>query len=145
MSQPFTILLAEDEPADAGLVRAALNQGRISCDFRHVTDGREAMDFLRREGRFGDAPRPDLVLLDLNMPRMDGREVLRAIKADVELRAIPVVVLTTSDVERDVESSYLTGAAGYVTKPLDIEQFFSVIHGIEDYWFSIVRRPKARA
>lgn len=144
MSQPFTILLAEDEPADAGLVRAALNQGRIACDFRHVIDGREAMDFLRRDGRFGDAPRPDLVLLDLNMPRMDGREVLRAIKADVELRAIPVVVLTTSDVERDVESSYLTGAAGYVTKPLDIEQFFAVIHGIEDYWFSIVRRAKAK-
>ena len=144
MSQPFTILLAEDEPADAGLVRAALNQGRIACDFRHVIDGREAMDFLRRDGRFGDAPRPDLVLLDLNMPRMDGREVLRAIKADAELRAIPVVVLTTSDVERDVESSYLTGAAGYVTKPLDIEQFFTVIHGIEDYWFSVVRRPKTR-
>jgi CheY-like chemotaxis protein len=143
MSQPFTILLAEDEPADAGLVRAALTQGRIACDFRHVIDGREAMDYLRRDGRFGDAPRPDLVLLDLNMPRMDGREVLRAIKADAELRAIPVVVLTTSDVERDVESSYLTGAAGYVTKPLDIEQFFAVIHGIEDYWFSIVRRPKA--
>jgi CheY-like chemotaxis protein len=143
MSRPFTILLAEDEPADARLVRAAIERGRIACDLRHVDDGKEALDFLRREGRFGDAPRPDLILLDLNMPRMNGREALRAIKANSELRAIPVVILTTSDAEHDVVSSYLTGAAGYVTKPLDVEQFFAAIHAIEEYWFAIVRRPKA--
>lgn len=137
---PFHILLAEDLPADAGLVRAALREGRFYCSLDVVEDGEQALAYLRGERPGGR--RPDLVLLDLNLPRMNGREVLAAMKADPDLRLIPVVVLTTSDVERDIEASYSLGAVGFVTKPLDVMEFFQAIHAIEDYWFTVVRRPQ---
>lgn len=137
---PFHILLAEDLPADAGLVREALREGRFYCTLDVVEDGEQALAYLR--GEVPGARRPDLLLLDLNLPRLNGREVLAAMKQDPALHLIPVVVLTTSDVERDVEASYSLGAAGFVTKPLDVLEFFQAIHAIEDYWFTVVRRPK---
>lgn len=136
---PFHILLAEDLPADAGLVRAALQEGKFYCSLDVVEDGEQALAYLK--GQMAGARRPDLVLLDLNLPRLNGREVLRAMKEDEDLRTIPVVVLTTSDVERDVEASYSLGAVGFVTKPLEVEAFFQAIHTIEDYWFTVVRLP----
>ncbi|MFA6014996.1 MAG: response regulator [Gallionellaceae bacterium] len=138
----FIILLAEDEPADAHLVKAALNENHILADLHHVLDGREALEFLHREGQFSDAPRPDLILLDLNMPRIDGRGFLAAIKLEADLRTIPVVVLTTSEVERDVVSSYDLGAAGYITKPVDIVQFIAAIRCMSNYWVDLVRIPQ---
>jgi CheY-like chemotaxis protein len=139
----FVILLVEDEPADAHLVQVALTENRILADVRHAVDGREALDYLRRQApRFADAPRPDLILLDLNMPRMDGREFLAAIKLEKAFRQIPVVVLTTSEVERDVIASYHLGAAGYITKPVDLQQFMAAIRDVGDYWFELVRLPK---
>lgn len=138
-SQPFHILLAEDLPADAGLVRAALQEGKFYCSLDVVEDGEQALAYLK--GQVAGGRRPDLVLLDLNLPRLNGREVLAAMKEDAELRTIPVVVLTTSDVERDVEASYSLGAVGYVTKPLDVVEFFQAIHAIENYWFTVVRLP----
>ncbi len=142
-AQPFTILLAEDEAADAHLVRTALFENHILTDLHHVTDGREALEYLRHQGpRFADAPRPDLILLDLNMPRMDGRECLLALKRDPDLADIPVVVLTTSEVERDVLASYTLGAAGFITKPVDVNQFITAIRDLGVYWFDLVRLPK---
>ncbi len=139
----FTILLAEDEPADAHLVKVALVENHILADLHHVTDGREALDFLQRQGaRFAAAPRPDLILLDLNMPRMDGREFLTAVKQLPNLRDIPVVVLTTSEVERDVVASYALGATGYITKPVDVVQFMAAIRVLGNYWIDLVRLPK---
>ncbi|WP_448191451.1 response regulator [Azospirillum sp. sgz301742] len=141
----FTILLAEDDPADAFLVKEAFNENRIAVDLHRVSDGVEAFEFLRRQSeQFRNAPTPDLILLDLNMPRMDGREFLAAIKKDDALCGIPVVVLTTSDVERDAVASYRLGAAGYVVKPMDMDQFFAEIRRLEDYWFSLVRLPASR-
>jgi CheY-like chemotaxis protein len=139
----FNVLLVEDEPADAHLVTAAFLENRIPADLHHVVDGREALEYLRREGpRFAAVPRPDLILLDLNMPRMDGRKCLAAVKQDPDLKAIPVVVLTTSDVERDVAVSYRLGAAGYITKPMDVIQFMAVIRDLGEYWFALVRLPE---
>jgi CheY-like chemotaxis protein len=144
-TQPFTILLAEDEPADAHLVKTALSENHILADLQHVIDGREVLEYLRRQGpRFAQAPRPDLILLDLNMPRMDGRECLAALKQDPELSDIPVVVLTTSEVERDVLSSYTLGAAGFITKPMDVVQFMAAIRDLGVYWFDLVRLPKQK-
>jgi len=142
-AHPFDVLLVEDEPADANLVRAALKEGKVLCHLHHAIDGVEALAFLRRQGeRHREAPQPDLILLDLNMPRMNGREFLAAVKADEALEAIPVVVLTTSDVERDVVASYKLGAAGYITKPVDMEQFIDAIRQLNDYWFVLTRLPK---
>ena len=144
---PFVILLVEDEPADAHLVKAAIRENHILAELSHVVDGYEALEYLRREGpRFANAPRPDLILLDLNMPRMDGRKCLAALKKDPDLRTIPVVVLTTSDVERDVFASYNSGAAGFITKPMDVVQFMAAIHDLGSYWFALVRlseKPKS--
>ena len=141
----FTILLVEDEPADAFLVREAFIENRFLVNLHHASDGVEAFEFLRREGeRFHTAPTPDLILLDLNMPRMDGREFLAAIKKDDALCSIPVVVLTTSDVERDAVAAYRLGAAGYIVKPVDMDQFFAEMKRLEDYWFSLVRLPSSR-
>ena len=138
----FVILLAEDEPADAHLVKVALAENHILADLHVVGDGREALEYLQRQGpRFAAVPRPDLILLDLNMPRMDGREFLNAIKQVPDLRQIPVVVLTTSDVERDVIASYHLGAASYITKPVDVLQFMAAIRDLGDYWFDLVRLP----
>lgn len=141
--KPFDILLVEDELGDANLVRTALKANKVFCNLHHVLDGLEALDFLHRKGeRNSNAPQPDLILLDLNMPRMNGREFLAAVKADDALAAIPVVVLTTSDVERDVVASYKLGASGYITKPVDMEQFIDAIRQIDQYWFMVARLPK---
>lgn len=141
--RPFDVLLVEDEESDANLVRIALKQNKVFCNLHHVFDGVEALDYLRCRGeRFALAARPDLILLDLNMPRMNGREFLQAIKSDEALRTIPVVVLTTSDVERDVVASYELGAAGYITKPVDMDQFIEAIKQLDNYWFLLARLPK---
>lgn len=139
----FVILLAEDEPADAHLIKVAIAENHILADLHHVVDGREALDYLQRQGeRFAKALRPDLILLDLNMPRMDGREFLAAIKLLPDVRDIPVVVVTTSEVERDVVASYRLGAAGYITKPVDVGQFMAAIRVLGNYWIDLVRLPK---
>ncbi len=144
-AQLFAILLVEDEAADAHLVKAALAENHILADLHHVLDGREALEYLRRQGpRYATARRPNLILLDLNMPRMDGRECLAALKRDPDLCNIPVVVLTTSDVERDVVSSYTLGAAGYITKPIDVLQFMAAIRDLGVYWFALVRLPQRK-
>ncbi|MDD1622452.1 MAG: response regulator [Methylococcaceae bacterium] len=140
--KPFEILLLEDEPADAHLVRLSLTGARVHCNLHHLLDGREGLDFLHRKPPYQEAPRPDLILLDLNMPRMNGREFLEVVKAEEALCDIPVVVLTTSEVERDVEASYKHGASGYITKPVDIEQFSSAIAQLSDYWFVLTRLPR---
>lgn len=138
----FHILLVEDSQVDAHLTRAALEENRFAVSMHHVTDGIEALDYLRQQGQnFKDGLRPDLILLDLNMPRMNGREFLTAMKADSNLSDIPVVILTTSDVEQDVIASYKLGAAGYVTKPVDLEQFIHAINQLGNYWFKLVRVP----
>ena len=138
----FVILLAEDEASDAHLVKVALQENRILADLQHVIDGQEALDFVRRHGsRFAAAPRPDLILLDLNMPRMDGREFLHALKQDQALCDIPVVILTTSQAQRDIQSCYSLGASGFITKPIDIGQFINVINGLSDYWIKLVHLP----
>ncbi|MCF8016134.1 MAG: response regulator [Chromatiaceae bacterium] len=144
INQPvFTVLLVEDEIADADLVRMAFEETRVLVRLHHVVDGVEALKFLRRETEASAAaPRPDLILLDLNMPRMNGREFLQQVKQDEDLRAIPVVVLTTSDVERDVVESYGLGAAGYVVKPVDLDQLIHAIKGMESYWFTVVKLPE---
>ena len=142
INEPFYILLVEDEPADANLVRLALKENKIHSRLYHVLDGVEALAFLRHQGeKNADVPRPDLILLDMNMPRMNGREFLSAIKADEQLDSIPVVVLTTSDIERDISASYKMGAAGYITKPVDIDQFIDAIRQLDDYWFALVQLP----
>lgn len=138
----FDVLLVEDEPADAHLIKMSFKENQVPCTLHHVYDGIEAMAFLQRQGEaYSNAPRPDLILLDLNMPRMNGREFLAKIKSESTLNNIPVIVLTTSDVERDVVSTYHLGASSYITKPMDIEQFIEVVRQIESYWFNVVRLP----
>lgn len=139
--QQFRVMLVEDDPGDAGLVKAAFANSRFVCRIEHISDGVEAMKRLRALSPEGPSALPDLVLLDLNMPRKSGHEVLAEMKADENLKDVPVVVLTTSDAERDVAAAYHSGASGFVTKPVDIEQLFSAIHGIQDYWFGVVRKP----
>lgn len=141
--RPVEILLVEDDDDDVRLTQKAFDRDRIVNHVHRVEDGIEAMQFLRREGAFADAVRPDLILLDLNMPRMGGREVLKEIKENQEFRQIPVVVLTTSDDEKDIAESYEHQANSYVTKPVDLDKFREVLSAIKDYWFSIVRLPPA--
>ena len=135
------VLLVEDDPGDVLMTKEAFEDYKIQNTLHVVNDGVEAMDFLRRQGEYADAPRPDLVLLDLNLPRMDGREVLQAIKSDPELASIPVVVLTTSEAEEDVLRSYSLHANAYVTKPVDFERFIQVVRQIDDFFVSVVRLP----
>jgi len=135
------ILLVEDSEGDVALTRAALSRARVSNDLHRVADGVEALQYLRREAPFTDEATPDLVLLDLNMPRMDGREVLMHMKEDPVLRRIPVVVLTTSASERDVLASYDRSVAGYITKPVAFNDFVKVIQSLEEFWLSIVHYP----
>lgn len=139
--QPVVILLAEDNAGDVRLVEEALKENKIRNDLHVARDGVEAVAFLRREGEHASAPRPDLILLDLNMPRMSGREVLAEIKQDPSLRRIPVVVLTSSDNDKDLLESYDLHANAYVTKPLDLGRFVEVVRKVEEFWFSIVRLP----
>jgi CheY-like chemotaxis protein len=140
-SGPIRILLVEDNPADVRLTRENLKDSKIRNNLYVVSDGADAMAFLRREGKFGNAARPDLILLDLNLPKKDGREVLTEIKSDDKLKAIPVVVLTISKAEEDVLRTYNLHANCYITKPIDLEQFAKVVKSIEDFWLSIVRLP----
>lgn len=138
------ILLVEDSPGDARLTQEALKDARVCNSMHVVEDGVEAMAFLRREGRYADAPRPDLILLDLNLPRKDGREVLREIKGDESLATIPVVVLTTSEEHRDILAAYASHANCYLTKPVELDDFLAVVRSIEEFWLSIVRLPSKR-
>jgi chemotaxis family two-component system response regulator Rcp1 len=136
------ILLVEDNPADVRLAQEALKRGRIAHHLSVVSDGEAALDFLHARGAYTDAPRPSLILLDLNLPKRDGREVLEEIKSDPGLRRIPVVVLTTSDHERDVFNAYDNHANALIHKPLDYEQFVKVVGMIEEFWLETVRLPK---
>lgn len=142
-NRPIRFLLVEDSPGDIELTRAAMAEAKVSNVMSVVRDGVEAMAFLRKEGEYADAERPDLILLDLNMPRMDGREVLKAIKGDPDLACIPVVVLTTSNAEQDVLKSYNLHANAYITKPVDFDHFIKVVQAIEEFWLVIVTLPKA--
>jgi len=146
MTQPnlksIRILMAEDNDMDVFLVRAAFEQGRLSVHLDVAENGVEALAFLRREGPYADAERPDLVMLDINMPRMDGLSTLRAIRNDPALRTLPVVMLTTSNAETDVLRSYESFANAYIVKPISMDSFFSVVKTFEDFWFSVVRLPR---
>ena len=139
--RPIDILLVEDNPGDVRLTVEGLKESKVRNNLHVARDGVEAMEFLRREGPHTGAVRPDLILLDLNLPRMDGREVLLEIKSDAKLKTIPVVVLTTSRAEHDVLRSYELQANCYITKPADLEQFITVVKSIEDFWFTIVTLP----
>jgi two-component system, chemotaxis family, response regulator Rcp1 len=137
----ISILLVEDNEGDAELARMALQGSKMNNSLDVVDDGEKAMAFLRREGPYADAPRPDLILLDLNLPKKDGRQVLAEIKSDENLKRIPVVILTTSRAEEDVLKTYNLHANCYITKPIDLNQFLHVVQSIEDFWLSIVVLP----
>ena len=139
--RPITVLMVEDDPDDVYLTQEALRSGRLQITMQVVSDGASAMQYLRGEQEYAGSRRPDLVLLDLNLHRMDGREVLAALKEDPELSDIPVVILTTSEAEEDIASSYRHHANCYISKPVGIDQFRSVVGSIESFWFTIVKLP----
>lgn len=141
-AQGICILLVEDNPGDAELTMEALADSKIEVDLHVVEDGLKAIAFLRREGDYVQAPQPDLILLDLNLPGRDGREVLADIKGDEELCVIPIVVLTTSKAEEDILKSYSLHANCYISKPVDFAQFSKVVHSIDQFWFRVVKLPK---
>ncbi len=138
------ILLVEDNPGDVELVREALSEGKMRNEMHVAADGVQALKFLRRQGEYADAPCPDLVLLDLNLPKKSGREVLQEIKSDPNLKFIPVVILTSSKAEEDILKSYRLYANCYITKPVDFEQFMKVVKSIEDFWLTVVKLPCRR-
>ncbi len=138
---PIEILLVEDNPGDVRLTKEALKEGKVYSNLHTVKDGVEAMEYLRREGKYKDVPRPDIILLDLNLPRKDGREVLEEIKRDEKLKRIPVVVLTTSKAEEDVLRTYNLHANCYVTKPVDLEKVMVVVKTIDSFWLTVVTLP----
>jgi CheY-like chemotaxis protein len=138
---PIEVLLVEDDPGDVLMTQEAFEEHKVRNRLSVVTDGTEALAYLRREGRFADAVRPDLILLDLNLPRRDGREVLREVKNDPSLRQIPVVVLTTSQADEDILRSYELHANAYVTKPVDFERFIAVVRQIDEFFVSVVKLP----
>lgn len=138
---PIEILLVEDSPGDARLAMEALKEAKVLNHISVVPDGVEAMAFLRRQDGYGDVPRPDLILLDLNLPKKDGREVLAEVKADPSLQHIPVVILTTSQAEQDIMRSYRLHANCYITKPVDLDQFLEVIKSVENFWLTVVKLP----
>jgi CheY-like chemotaxis protein len=137
----ISVLLVEDDPGDVVLIREAFEDNKVYNRLHVVSDGVQALEFLRNEGEYADAPRPDLVLLDLNLPRKDGREVLAEVKGDPGLHTIPVVVLTTSEAEEDILRSYDLHANAYVTKPVDFERFIEVVRQIDDFFVSVVKLP----
>jgi CheY-like chemotaxis protein len=139
--QPIEVLLVEDDPGDVLLIREAFDFNKVHNNLNVVSDGEQALDYLRGTGGYTGRIRPDLVLLDLNLPRKDGREVLAEVKSDPELRTIPIVVLTTSEAEEDVLKSYQLHANAYVTKPVDFERFVSIVRQIDDFFVSVVRLP----
>lgn len=141
ISHPIDILLVEDNPGDVRLTIETLKEDKLQNNLHVVKDGIEAMAFLHQEGEYADAPRPDLILLDLNLPKKDGREVLEEIKADESLMRIPVVILTTSQAEEDILKTYELHANCYITKPVNLEQFAKVVRSIEQFWLTIVRLP----
>ena len=141
---PVEILLVEDNPADVRLTKEALKEGKVYNNLHWAKDGVEALEFLHRQGKYASAPRPDIILLDLNLPKKDGREVLQEIKSDETLRRIPVVVLTTSKAEEDVLRSYNLHANCYVTKPVDLEQFIVVVKSIDMFWLTVVTLPNGK-
>ena len=141
INYPIEILLVEDSPSDADLTLEALAAGKIRNHLSIMRDGEQALEFLHHQGRYADAPRPDLILLDLNLPRKDGREVLTELKADDDLKTIPVVVLTTSTSEMDVQAMYELHANCYIVKPVDFNKFLDAVKAIEIFWLSIVKLP----
>lgn len=143
-SGPVEILLVEDNPGDMRLTQEALKEGKVYSNLHWARDGVEALEFLRNQGKHVKAPRPDIILLDLNLPKKDGREVLSVIKNDEQLKNIPVVILTTSKAEEDVVRSYNLHANCYVTKPVDLEKFISVVHAIDRFWLTIVTLPPVK-
>ncbi|CAM5498448.1 Response regulator transcription factor OS=Streptomyces tendae OX=1932 GN=F3L20_21985 PE=4 SV=1 [Streptomyces tendae] len=142
---PIDVLLVEDDPGDELMTREAFEDNKIGNTLHVVRDGEEALDFLYRRGRHSEAPRPDLILLDLNLPKYDGRQVLEQIKSDQDLSDIPVVVLTTSSAEEDILRSYRLHANAYVTKPVDLDQFIAAVRQIDDFFVQVVRLPRRRA
>ena len=141
LGRPVEILLVEDNPGDVDLTRETLQDSKLLNHMNVVGNGVEAMAYLRRQGKYAEATRPDLVLLDLNLPKKDGREVLAEVKADDQLRRIPVVVLTTSCAEQDILQTYDLHANCYITKPVNLDQFSAVVRAIEEFWFTIVKLP----
>jgi len=141
LAKPIEILLVEDNEGDVGLIEEVLEEARIKNILHVATDGEEAIRFLHHEGKFAGSPRPDIILLDLNLPKKDGREVLREIKEDSNLKKIPVVILTTSGAEKDILRAYELHTNAYVTKPLDFDQFIMVIKSIASFWLEIVKLP----
>ena len=141
-TKPVEILLVEDSPSDATLTIEALEAGKVANKLTLVEDGVEAMEFLKRSGKYAKASRPDLIMLDLNLPRKDGREVLAEIKNDPDLKVIPIIVLTTSHSDRDILQSYQLNANCYITKPVDFTQFIDVVKSIEKFWLSVVTLPQ---
>lgn len=139
--RPIEILLVEDNAGDARLTREALREGRVHNRLHYARDGVEALAFMRREGPYVDVPTPDLILLDLNLPRKDGREVLAELKDDPRLRLVPVVVLTTSEAEQDILKTYELHANCYITKPVDLDKFLEIIRMIEQFWLAVVKLP----
>jgi two-component system, chemotaxis family, response regulator Rcp1 len=144
MIHPIEILLVEDNPGDARLAKEALKESKLKNNLYIADDGVEAMDFLNKKGKYKDMPRPDLVILDLNLPRKDGREVLNEIKTDDNLKRIPVVILTISKAEEDILKSYNLHANCFISKPIDLDQFIKVVKSIEDFWLTIVKLPNAK-
>jgi two-component system, chemotaxis family, response regulator Rcp1 len=140
--RPVEILLVEDNPGDVRLTVEALKGSKVSNNLSIVRDGAAAMDFLHQEDMYADAKRPDVILLDLNLPKKDGREVLAEIKADENLKTIPVVIMTTSEAEQDILNTYKLYANCYITKPVNLDQFIQVVRSIEEFWFTIVKLPK---
>jgi len=136
------ILLAEDNPGDVMLTKKALEKGKLANNLHVVTDGVEALEFLRREGEYEDSPRPDIILLDLNMPRKDGQDVLKELKNDDDLCRIPVVMLTSSESEEDIAKSYELNANAYLTKPVDFDGFIEIVNRLENFWFKVVKFPE---
>lgn len=141
MSRPLNVLLVEDNPGDADLTRDTLESGKVLLKLAVVTDGAQAIAYLKQEAPFESAVEPDLVLLDLNLPKVGGREVLAAVKQDPRLHQIPIVVLTSSDAEQDIAKSYAAGANCYVTKPVGLEAFQSIVRSVQDFWFTVVKLP----
>jgi two-component system response regulator len=140
-TRPIQILLVEDSPSDAKLTISALKLAKVANELHHVEDGVQAMEFLKRQGKYEKSPRPDLILLDLNLPRKDGREVLQEMKADPELNIIPVIVLTTSNAEKDIMRSYQLHCNCYITKPVNFDRFLECVRSIEHFWLSVVVLP----
>jgi len=139
--RPIEVLMIEDDPADVKLTRRLMRDSKLRVSLNVVGDGAAALDYLRRTGGYEDATRPDLILLDLNLPKKNGREVLEEIKDDEELKALPVVILTTSDSEDDISATYHNGAASYITKPVGLREFGRVVQSIENFWFTVVKYP----